>query len=116
MTMKKTRIQQLTDPMVHVEEATIANGATTSGEVFVGGLVPVAIYTPTMTGTAITFQRDDGDGTFATVNGVSLTVAAGEWVPLTDAWEGMQLGHNFKMVSGSTEGGERTLKVAMRAL
>lgn len=77
----------------------------------------VAVATPaTITGTALTFQIDPGDGTFRAVedydgDALTLTVEASKVVQIGDDTQPAPwlVGANIKVVSGSTEGGDREI-------
>lgn len=99
---------------------TIAASGTTSAAVQLGGFVPVGIYLPaTFTGTTLTFTAcDTVGGTYlvlkSTTSGTSLsyTVAQGTYVALDPKdFQGVNF---LKLVSGSTEGSTRTLKIALK--
>lgn len=98
---------------------TIANGGTTTDAVDLEGKTLVGLFTDsTMTGTAITFQTalstagtfvniEDGDGA-----NISKTMSGGEYIKLNPQdFAGCA---TIKLVSGSAEGAERTLNLAMR--
>ena len=96
---------------------TIASSATTSDAVILGGKVLVGLVMPgTFTGTTITFTVSHDGTTYQalyddTNTQVSMTVAASRNYALPDtlaAWP------YFKIVSGSSEGGARTLYVVMK--
>lgn len=104
-------------------DAVIAASGTTSAAVNVGGDKidgggVVAIYIPaSFTGTTLTYLGSHDGTTFKQVitsagTALSHTVAADKWlnVPVADLAGYAQ----FKIVSGSTEGSARTLKVAIR--
>jgi hypothetical protein len=101
--------------------AVIASGQTKSGAVSVSNETqPVALDLPAaFTGAAITFEAStDGGATFHQVMEVdgaaaySVTVAAAKFVPL-DPRVFAGIG-SFKVVSGSAEGAERSVRVVMR--
>lgn len=77
----------------------------------------VAVALPaTLTGTALTFQIDPGDGTFRAVedydgDALTLTVEASKVVQIGDDTQPAPwiVGANVKVVSGSTEGGDREI-------
>lgn len=99
--------------------ATIASGQTASGIITLGGLVLCGILLPAaFTGTALTFEASVDGTNFSliksTSSGTSLsyTVAQGTFAAIDpkDFY-----GVNFlKIVSGTTEGGARTLNLAVR--
>lgn len=101
---------------------TITASGATSAAIPLKGFVPVGIYLPaTFTGTTLTFTAcDTAAGTYLvlknTTSGTSLsyTVAQGTYVALDPK---DFAGVNFlKLVSGSTEGSTRTLKIALKGL
>ena len=104
-----------------VANAIIASSGTKSGAVIVANdTQPVALDMPAaFTGTAVTFEAStDGGTTFNAVMEVggaaaySVTVAASKFVPLDPrVFAGVGA---FKVVSGSAEGAERTVRVVMR--
>lgn len=98
--------------------ATIASGGTKSAAISLNGFVPQGIYFPTtFTGTTVTFEAcDTVGGTYKPVyNGagaVSYTIAQGRYYALDPK---DFTGINFlKIVSGSTEGADRALVVALK--
>lgn len=99
---------------------TIAASGATSAAIQLGGAVPVGVYLPaTFTGTTLTFTACDTlGGTYlvlkSTTSGTSLsyTVAQGTYVALDPKdFHGVNF---LKIVSGSTEGSTRTLKIATK--
>lgn len=99
--------------------AAIANGATTSGAVSLEGVTILGIIMPaTFTGTALTFQVcDTSGGTYvalydSTNAAVSVTVGTSRAYYLDPAifaaWRFV------KVVSGSTEGGARSITLLTR--
>ena len=105
--------------IVAVPTATIANGATTSGAIDLGGCTLAGIQLPAaFTGTSLKFQAATTlGGTYQTLidglgNDVSKTVAQGKFLRLSPGeFAGVQF---LKIVSGSAEGGARTLELAVR--
>lgn len=102
--------------------ATIAASAATTGVIPLKGMSLVGIYFPAVfTGTAVTFTACDTEaGTFVPVksttsgSALSYTVAQGTYAAIDPA---ALAGVNFlKIVSGSTEGSARTLKLALKGL
>lgn len=99
--------------------ATIANGQQASSAIKCMGMVPVGIILPAaFTGTALTFQVCDTEsGTYQTLygmdgNAVSMTVAQGRTYAINPTnFEGVQF---LKVVSGSSEGGARTLILSLK--
>ena len=77
----------------------------------------VAVALPdALTGSALTFQIDPGDGTYRTVEDfdgteLSVTIAADKVVQIgdTDAGPIHLVGVNIKVKSGSAEGGDRVV-------
>lgn len=94
----------------------IANGATVSDAINIGGLPPVGIITPdALTSTAITFQGSFDGTTYVPVKtGVggaaySLTVTTSSGYQVDPAYF---RGYRWlKLVGGSAEGGARTITV-----
>jgi len=100
------------------KNAVIAASGTKSAAIPLNGFVPVGIYFPaTFTGTAVTFEAcDTEDGTYRPVynsaGAVSYTIAQARFYALDPK---DFAGINFlKIVSGATEGAERTLVVALK--
>lgn len=100
--------------------ATIASGGTTSGAIEVPNGQPVGLFLPSaLTGTAMTFTAASSEnGSFIAVQAVdgasvySVTVAASKYVPLDPrVFAGLQY---IKLVSGSAEGADRSIVVALR--
>ncbi len=100
-------------------DATIANGATVSSTINLGGFTPVGILLPAaFTGTSISFQASvDGTNFFPVRAGtggalLSYTVAQGTYAALNpNDFHGI---HYLRVVSGSAEGAARTLKIAVK--
>ena len=105
-----------------VKEVVIDNGETVSGEVDLEDYTAVAVMMPAaFTGTAITFQASDvSGGTFYEVTdgagaAVSVVVSNEEIISITEAKKEALAPLRFiKLVSGSTEGAERTLKLLLK--
>lgn len=102
----------------YTKTTTISSGQTVSAEIDLGGTTPVALITPAaLTGTTVTFQAaTTTGGTFNTVmkDGatLSVTVAASRFVVLQPSdFAGVRF---LKVVSGSSEGADRTLTLATR--
>lgn len=101
--------------------ATIANAATTSDAIALGGMCLVGILLRAFTGTALTFTVCDTiDGTFvplkSTTSGsaLSYTVAQNGYFAIDPtAFQGVQF---LKIVSGSSEAAERTLVLSLKGL
>lgn len=99
--------------------ATIASGQTTSGEIAMpAGASLVGIITPSaLTGTAFTFTAAlISGGTFVPVydesTAYSLTVGTSRYIAVKPAtFAGIRF---FKVVSGSSEGGDRALTLVVR--
>ena len=99
-------------------DVTIANGQTTSAAVDLGEGVLVGLQFATMTGTAITVQSAEAiDGTFVLValrgGAFSITMASDRWIALLSE-ETRGLGRYVKLISGSSEGADRTIKTYVR--
>ena len=98
------------------QTGTIANGGTVSTPVTSAGFTSFGVQLPaTFTGTALTFQVSADGATYQALQNssgaISQTVAQGKSYALTAdlaAWP------YFKLVSGSTEGGARSLVVVMK--
>lgn len=102
----------------------IASGQTDSDAIDLGGLKVFSIYLPAaFTGTTLGFKASDSiDGTFQTLyddagGAISITVAQGRTVGLTSQYASMAVAscRYIKLVSGSSEAGDRTIKVFGRA-
>lgn len=98
----------------------IAINGTVSGIALLHGLTVVGIGMPAaFTGTAITLQAGDADGTYRAVNviggtAVSLTVAADKYIALDPATlRGIE---RLKLVSGNTETAARTITIFARPI
>ena len=99
--------------------AVIAISGTVSAAVDLVGTGLVAIQLPTMTGTAISFQGSADGTTYTAIHdgagaAVSITTATDT---CTVVPESITRGFRFiKLVSGSTEAAERTIKLITRAI
>lgn len=98
----------------------IASGATKSGVINLNGLALVGLYLPAFTGTALTFEAcDTADGTFVPVkvsggSSLSYTIAGSTFVAIDPTpFQGISF---LKLVSGSAEGADRTIKCALKGL
>jgi len=97
--------------------AVIANGQTVSSAVYIGDKLPVVLLMPgTFTGTSVSFQGSFDGSAYQAVNisgaAYAETVAASKDVALDPS---MFAGLRFiKVVSGSAEGGARSVGVVMR--
>lgn len=98
--------------------AVIANGQTKSGVIAMAGFNLVGIILATMTGTALTFEASDAAaGTFVPVkkadgSSLSYTTASNTYVAIDPKdFYGIAF---LKIVSGSSEGAARTLKLALK--
>lgn len=110
--------------MAASQTAVIANGATVSSSCDLGLLdggqgLAGFVLPATFTGTAIKFQVSVDDSTYqALYNGnteLSITVAQGRSYGLTADNRALLFGWRFvKLVSGSAEGGERSIKLLVR--
>lgn len=105
-------------PIVALVSATIANTATASGAIDLMGATLCGIHLPAaFTGTSLSFTvATAGGGTYQTLqrNGsdYSVPVAQGKYVSLDPAiFAGVQF---IKIISGSAEGADRTLNLAVR--
>lgn len=97
---------------------TIAASGTVSTAIDVASKSVVGIFVGTMTGTALTFQASRDGTTFVPIDtgagAYSITIADDEMYVLNPAnFHGAK---EIKVVSGSSEGAERTLYVALRDL
>ena len=111
-----TSASEFQDNMFVDISVTIASSGTTpAGGVRSWGLTPIGILFPSaMTSTSLTFTTDNGSGTQKTVNGLSMSITADNFVPFSSAWKGVQLGDLWKPVCDSAEGAERTLIIRCR--
>lgn len=107
-------------PIEVVTSVAIANGQTVSDAVDLGGLRPIALVTPAaLTGTAFTFQASVDGSTYVAVydssgSAVSVTVSTSRYIVLSPTtFAGIRF---LKVVSGSAEGGARTIQVVARAI
>jgi hypothetical protein len=111
-------VSKITNELV-VVDAVIANGGTTSAAVDLGGYTLVGLRVATMTGVAITYTMSDTfGGTYVAVHNssgaVSTTVGDDLYYAVSpDNFRGLQF---IKLVSGSAEGAERTVKLYLRKL
>lgn len=100
--------------------AVIASGQTTSGEIDLAGCDLCGLFMPaSFTGTTIKIQAAPASGgTFVTVqdgagSDYSLAVAASKYIPVSNL--AIVAGLRFiKLVSGSSEGADRTITLAAR--
>lgn len=96
--------------------ATIANGQTTSDQVYLEGLQVGAILFPSgFTGATISFELPDGGVAWLPLNSITVTPVLSQWVAITEA-QAFAIGDDFKIVSASAEGAERTLMIARRSV
>lgn len=100
--------------------ASIANAATTSAAIPLAGFSLVGIQFPTtFTGTTVTFTMASAiDGTYVPVynasGAVSITIAQARYYAIDPAnFQGIQF---LKIVSGSSEGGARTLNLSLKGM
>lgn len=107
---------------VDVLTATIANSGTVSDALDIGQFRLMAFQFATMTGTTMTFQASaTEDGTYVAVyddagNAVSVTVTDDAVVAMTGSIAAALAPCRFiKLVSGSSEAAERTIKVLLRS-
>ena len=104
---------------IDFEEVVISSGGATSAAVDLRGTTLTGIYLPaTFTGTALTFSASTSlDGTYLPVydgagSAISKTVAQGQYIKISPVdFAGIQY---LKIISGSTEGADRTLTLAIR--
>lgn len=99
---------------------TISSGGTTSTVADLSGKALVGMHLPAaLTGTAVTFTVDNGSGTYNTLADgagadVSKTVAASKFINLAPSdFAGV---NKLKVVSGSSEGADRTITLVVRDL
>jgi hypothetical protein len=102
--------------------AVIADAATKTGVIDLGGLELVGFFVPTgFDGTTVSFEAaTSAAGTFMPVhngNGTaySLTIAANSYVPITNLAYTAGLRY-IKLVASSTQSGASTLTLAVRAV
>ena len=103
------------------ETVTIASSETDSTAIDCGGMVFTGFILPaTFTGTAVTFKVSDDNSTFYALKGsdgndISYTVAQGNAYAVENAvlFAGWRW---IKIISGSSEGAERTIKVSLRGM
>jgi hypothetical protein len=104
--------------------ATIASGGTTSNACDLGALdygqgLAGFVLPASFTGTAITFQVSVDDSTYQALYNsntqLSITVAQGRSYGFSADTRSLLFGWRFvKLISGSTEGGERAIKLLVR--
>lgn len=107
-------------PIACALSASIASGQTTSAEIDLLGTALCGIFMPAaFTGTTIKISAASASGgTFVTVTDgagtdYSLTVAASKYVPVSNL--AIVSGLRFiKLISGSSEGADRSLTLAVR--
>lgn len=108
-----------TDKIIE-KTATIANNGTVSTAVDIRGKVVVGILFPVMTGTSVSFQfSSDGGTTYTAVYDTTDTLIS--WTMQSSRYyvcapEDFAGATHIKIVSGSTEGGERSITVVTRAV
>lgn len=110
-----------TSSRIDFEPITIESGETISNEVNMRGMTLCGLYMPAaFTGTTITFQASDqSNGTFVAAYDVSgsqitATVSASKYIKLDPSdFAGIQ---HIKLVSGSAEGADREIKLAIRSV
>lgn len=97
--------------------ATIASGATTSNEIDIAGATILGfIFPAALTGATIGLEMsDEAGGTFVTVGDgaggdLSVTFTASQYEPITNLALTKGITH-FKVVSASSEGADREIKV-----
>lgn len=102
--------------------ATIANGQTVSGAVDMGDLTACSLETPgELTGTTISFQHSRDNATFLPVYDeagalVTVVVDVSQSVSLGNVIQHLLGKRYLKLVSGSAEGGERSIVIVGRGL
>ncbi len=102
--------------------ATIANGQTTSSLISLKGYSLVGIQTPAaLTGTAITFSVCDSTGATCVPLKVTTSGTALSQTVTTSSYYAIDPAATYgvaylKLVSGSSEGGARTLTVSLKGL
>lgn len=108
------------DPPRKEIDVTIANAATVSGLLDMGGYEITHLRFPSaFTGATVTFESTNDSGTtWLDVNGPSVTVVASDYVPLTtDANSRGTEGLRFvRLKSASAEGAARTVGVVLKRL
>lgn len=98
---------------------TILNGATVSNAVDLGEMAVVGMQNATLTSTAMTFQASADNSTFVAVKNTagstySVTVASDSYTVIPPAdLAGIRW---LKVVAGSAEGADRTVKLMVRAV
>lgn len=102
------------------ETVVIANGGTVSGAIDLQGLTLCGVILPSaFTGAAITFQVSDDNVTYQAAyntsnNAMTMTVTQARTYMITPTdFAGVRY---LKLVSGSAEGAERTIKLLTRVL
>ena len=102
-----------------IKTAVIPNAGTTSAAIDLQGYTLVGLRVATMTGTAITYTMSDTfAGTYVAVHNssgaVSTTVADDLYYAVdSNNFKGLQF---IKLVSGSSEGAERTVYLYLRGI
>lgn len=96
--------------------AVILDTEDTSNQVYLEGLKVGAILFPSgFTGATISFELPDGGVDWAPLNGITVTPVLSQWVAVPED-EAFALGDDFRIVSASAEGADRTLKIAPRSV
>lgn len=122
LTFAQTSNVAVTAPfgMLQRYDATIANGATSSEAMDLRGLALVGVQFPaTFTGTTVTFTMSDSfAGTYVPVynsaGAISYTIAQARYYAIDPKdFHGIRF---LKIVSGSAEGGARTVKLSFKSL
>lgn len=105
--------------IIDFEDVVISSGGTKSAAVSLAGTTLTGIYMPaTFTGTAVTFEAATSlTGTYLPVqdgagSAISKTVAASQYIKIDPGdFAGVRF---LKIVSGSTEGADRTVTLSLR--
>jgi hypothetical protein len=102
------------------KDVTIAASGQASGSLALDGFTLCGLYMPAaFTGTTLTFQAENGKGTFLTIadgagSDVSKTVAASKYIKLDPSdFAGVNY---LKIVSGSIESADRVITLALREI
>ena len=109
----------LTTSRFNIATATIASGQTVSDVVDLGDSLVLGLQFATMTGTAMTFQVSQDGETYVALkdesgNSVSITIASNTAVSIADSAKFLAPWRYVKLVSGSAEGAERSVKVSFK--
>lgn len=105
---------------VHYTTVTIASGQTVSEAVDLHGYSLLGVVTPAaLTGSSMTFQGSVDGNTYNAIydtsgNQLSMTVAASRFIAIAPT--DLASCRYLKLVSGSSEGADRTITLAIRKL